>query len=99
MSRSEVLYEPRGRGLGSIKPKDKEHKGAERHRGAGAGDLPGAARARLRDPCLGRATSIGQAGAAGGRWRPPLLTAVYETTGIRTARPNHGIGHIESKMG
>jgi hypothetical protein len=29
MSRSEVLYEPRGRGLGSIKPKDKEHKGAE----------------------------------------------------------------------
>ena len=44
-------------------------------------------------------TSIGQAGAAGGRWRPPLLTAVYETTGIRTARPNHGIGHIESKMG
>jgi hypothetical protein len=47
---------------------------------------------------LGRATSIGQAGAAGGRWRPPLLTAVYRTTGIRTARPNHGIGHIESKM-
>jgi hypothetical protein len=98
MSRSEVLYEPRGRGLGSIKPKDKEHKGAERHRGAGAGDLPGRSRSVTRSmPWQGDEHRPSR---RGGR----SLAATAPDGRLRDdGHPNcaskPGIGHIESKMG